>query len=249
MHLLEKSRLCPGGFYGGPFFDMLIFHGPNISRTAFGEKSAAPGATGEPPMNDFRMRFVRTNGPDARDAADILAIYAPFVRGSAVTFEYDVPSVEEFTRRVEGLAAVYPYLVCETDGKIVAYAYASRYMERAAYAWGVQVSVYAAPEARGRGVARSLYAGLFAMLEKLGYCNAYALITLPNDHSVRFHQSFGFVPAGLHHKCGYKLGAWHDVAWMEKNFGTYADTPEQPRPVGSLTEDFCAEIFSNTKRY
>lgn len=197
-------------------------------------------------MKDFQMRFVR---PDARDAAGILSIYAPFVRETAITFEYDVPSLEEFTRRVEGIAAVYPYLVCEKDGKIAAYAYASRYMERAAYAWGVLVSVYAVPEARGRGVARALYTGLFAMLEKLGYCNAYALITVPNDRSVRFHESFGFVPAGLHHKCGFKLGAWHNVAWMEKNFGAYADAPEPPRPVGSLSGDFCAEVFSSQKRY
>ena len=197
-------------------------------------------------MNDFQMRFVR---PDARDVADILAIYAPFVRETAVTFEYGVPSLEEFTLRVEGLSVEYPYLVCEMDGKIAAYAYASRYMERAAYAWGVQVSVYAAPGARGRGIARALYGSLFAMLEKLGYCNAYALITVPNDRSVRFHESFGFVPAGLHHKCGYKLGAWHDVAWMEKNFGAYADTPEQPLPVASLSRDFCAEVFSAPKRY
>lgn len=198
-------------------------------------------------MKDFVMRFVR---PDAADAADILAIYAPFVRNTAVTFEYDVPSAIDFIRRIETISSVYPYLVAESEGRVAAYAYASSYMERAAYAWGVQVSVYAAPEARGRGVARSLYECLFAMLETLGYCTAYAVIALPNDASVRFHESFAFVPAGTHHRSGYKLGTWHDVAWMEKCFGKYGAEPERPRPVTTLREDFYAALFSRyAKKY
>ncbi|SBW09701.1 GCN5-related N-acetyltransferase [uncultured delta proteobacterium] len=183
-------------------------------------------------MKDRAIRFVRPG--DARDAAGILAIYAPFVRDTPVTFEYTVPSIEEFTKRIEGIASVYPYLVCERDGEILAYAYASRHMERAAYAWDVQTSVYAAPDARGTGVARALYASLFRLLEELGYCNAYAVIAVPNPRSERFHASFGFVPAGVHHKSGYKGGAWHDVAWMEKTLAPHADTPVPPRPVTAL---------------
>ena len=117
-------------------------------------------------------------------------------------------------------------------------------MERAAYAWGVQVSVYAEPEARGSGAARALYNCLFAMLEELGFCTAYALITLPNERSVRFHESFGFVPAGVHHKAGYKLGTWLDVAWLEKCFGRYDAEPAAPRPVSALPQAFLEDIFS-----
>lgn len=193
-------------------------------------------------MKDHAIRLVRPG--DARDAAGILAIYAPFVRDTPVTFEYTAPSVEEFTERIHGIASVYPYLVCERDGEILAYAYASRHMERAAYAWDVQTSVYAAPEARGTGAARALYSGLFAMLAELGYCNAYAVITVPNPRSERFHASFGFVPAGVHHKSGYKGGVWHDVAWMEKNVGLHVENPLPPRPVGSLDTAACARPLS-----
>lgn len=192
-------------------------------------------------MDDSRIRFVR---PGERDAADILAVYAPFVRDTGVTFEYDVPSTDDFVRRIDGIASVYPYLVFERGGHVTAYAYPSKYMERAAYAWGVQVSVYAAPEERGSGAARALYNCLFAMLAELGYCTAYALITLPNERSVRFHSSFGFVPAGVHHKAGYKLGTWLDVAWMEKCFGRYDSEPAAPRPVADLAPEFSAGIFS-----
>lgn len=193
-------------------------------------------------MKEFAIRFVRPG--DAGDAAGILAVYAPFVRDTPVTFEYTVPSAEEFMKRIHGIGSVYPYLVCERDGDILAYAYASRHMERAAYAWDVQTSVYAAPEARGTGAARALYAGLFGLLEELGYCNAYAVITVPNPRSERFHASFGFVPAGVHHKSGYKGGAWHDVAWMEKPLAPHADMPAPPRSIGSLSPAVCARLLS-----
>ena len=192
-------------------------------------------------MKDRTIRLVR---PDANDAARILAIYAPFVRDTTVTFEYDVPSVAEFTRRIETIASMYPYLVSESEGRITAYAYASRHMERAAYSWDVQTSVYAAPEARGTGMAKALYACLFGFLAELGYCNAYAVITQPNPRSMRFHESFGFTPAGVHHASGYKLGAWHDVAWMEKRIAEHPGKLSLPRPVSGLDAAFCDHMFT-----
>lgn len=187
------------------------------------------------------IRFVQ---PGAADADGILAIYGPFIRETAVTFEYEVPETVDFARRIGSIMAKYPYLVHEEGGKILAYAYASLHMERAAFAWDVQTSVYAAPEARATGVARALYSGLFAMLAALGYCNAYAVITLPNPRSVRFHESFGFAQAGVHYKAGYKAGSWHDVGWMQKKLAEYPLEPEPPRPVSALDPALCERIFA-----
>ncbi len=191
---------------------------------------------------DTCIRFVR---PGEADAKGILAVYAPFVRDTAITFEYDVPSAGTFAERISGIAATYPYLVCERDGEVLAYAYAARHMERAAYAWDVQTSVYAAPEVQGTGMARALYAALFALLARLGYVNAYAIITLPNPKSIRFHESFGFGPAGVHHNAGYKGGAWHTITWMEKPLAPPAQDPVPPRPVAALAPDESRRIFAS----
>ena len=179
-------------------------------------------------MREYSIRSVRPGNTE--DAASVLAIYAPFVRDTPVTFEYEVPSLATFTQRIASIASVYPYLVCERDGLIAAYAYASRHMERAAYGWDVQTSVYAAPEAMGSGMARSLYNSLFDLLVACGYYNAYAIITLPNPRSIRFHERAGFVPAGVHHNTGYKAGVWHDVVWMEKTLAPHVVSPALPRP-------------------
>ena len=183
-------------------------------------------------MHEYSIRSVCLG--DAEDATGILAIYAPFVRDTPVTFEYEVPSLDMFTQRIKSIASSYPYLVCERKGVIVAYAYASRHMERAAYGWDVQTSVYAAPEVIGSGIARSVYAALFDLLIVCGYCNAYAIITLPNPRSVRFHERAGFVPAGVHHNTGYKAGVWHDVIWMEKILAPHSVSPVLPRSVSAL---------------
>ena len=192
-------------------------------------------------MRDYSLRFVRPD--DKEDAAAILAIYAPFVLDTPVTFECEAPSLDAFTRRIQNIALAYPYLVCERGGVIMAYAYASRHMERAAYGWDVQTSVYAAPDARGSGMARSLYGALFDLLTLCGYCNAYAIITLPNPRSVRFHEQAGFASAGIHHHTGYKAGAWHDVIWMEKTLASRAVPPAAPRAIAALDTQQCQEIL------
>ena len=178
------------------------------------------------------------------DASDILRIYTPFVQNTPVTFEYDVPRLEDFTHRIETVASVYPYLVCEHHGIVTAYAYASRHMERAAFGWDVQTSIYAEPEARGTAVPRTLYAALFDLLVELGYYNAYVIITLPNPRSVRFHEAAGFAQAGVHHKTGYKGGKWHDVVWMEKSLAPHCGAPTPPRPVSALDPDVCRDVFA-----
>ncbi len=171
-----------------------------------------------------------------QDAEGILAIYAPIVSETSISFELEPPRVEEMQRRIETTLAKLPWLVCEADGQIMGYAYASRHRERAAYQWSVDVSVYVAEAARGQGLGRKLYAPLLGILEDLGYCSALAGIALPNPASVGLHEAMAFKPIGIYRNIGYKLGAWRDVGWWQKQLMEYADSPEPPGHMASYTD-------------
>lgn len=162
---------------------------------------------------------------DARrsDVPAMLAIYAPFVEHTAVSFEYDVPTEAEFARRLEEHQAAFPWLVCEENGRVMGYAYAGRAFERAAYGWNAEISCYLAPELRGRGVGRRLYARIEEILTRLGYYKLFAVVTSANAPSVAFHRALGFRDAVCFRNVGYKQGGWYDVLWLEK---TLCDRPE-----------------------
>lgn len=165
---------------------------------------------------------------DARrsDVPAMLAIYAPFVEHTAVSFEYDVPTEAEFARRLEEHQAAFPWLVCEENGTVMGYAYAGRAFERAAYGWNAEISCYLAPELRGRGVGRRLYARIEEILTRLGYYKLFAVVTSANAPSVAFHRALGFRDAACFRNVGYKQGGWYDVLWLEK---TLCDRPEPQR--------------------
>jgi phosphinothricin acetyltransferase len=165
---------------------------------------------------------------EVADAKGILAIYAPIVRDTVISFEIEPPSLGEMQARIETTLTKLPWLVAESDGGIAGYAYASRHRERAAYQWSVDVSVYVAPDARRRGVGRGLYKPLLGILEDLGYYTALAGIALPNPASVALHESMSFRPIGVYHNVGYKHGAWRDVGWWQRGLGEYIDKPEPP---------------------
>ena len=158
------------------------------------------------------MRFA----DPARDAAGILAVYAPYIRETAVTFETEVPAPDAFTARVAGICADFPYLVLEVDGELAGYAYAHRQAERAAYAWNAELSIYLAGKWRGRGLGAPLYRLLERLLTMQGYVNLYGVITASNAGSIRLHEKLGYRQTGLHEKTGWKFGQWHDVAWLHK---------------------------------
>ncbi|MGI6180460.1 MAG: GNAT family N-acetyltransferase [Agathobaculum sp.] len=155
----------------------------------------------------------------ADDAAALLAVYAPYVAQTAVTFEYEIPSEAEFAARIARIGAEYPYLVCERAGSVLGYAYAHRHMERAAYGWNAELSIYLASWAQGRGVGTALYRALEVLLARQHVRNLYACITLPNEKSVRLHEKMGFSYLGAYHRSGWKNGSWHDVGWFEKRLG------------------------------
>lgn len=172
------------------------------------------------------MDRIRLAVPD--DADGICGIYAPIVRDTAISFELAPPTVANLQDRIEATGSVFPWLVCETGSGIAGYAYASRHRERAAYQWSVDVSVYVREDARGRGIARELYATLFGILDDLGYYAAFAGIALPNAPSVALHEAMGFEPVGVYREVGYKLGEWHDVGWWQRALRVRGPDPGPP---------------------
>ena len=150
------------------------------------------------------------------DAVALLAIYAPYVERTVVSFETQVPDVAEFAARIRRYASQWAWLVAEHDGRCLGYAYGSPHRERAAYRWSVETSAYVDPSAQRQGVGRALYLALFDVLGAKGYCNAFVAMTLPNDASVALHRSVGFEPVGVFRRVGWKFGAWHDVAWAQR---------------------------------
>jgi L-amino acid N-acyltransferase YncA len=148
------------------------------------------------------------------DAPAMLAIYRHYVEATAISFEEEVPSIEDYAARVGKYVAGWAGVVAEVDGRVTGYAYGSSHRERAAYRWSVETTVYVAPGAQRSGVGRRLYGALLPMLADAGYCNAYAGVALPNDASVALHRAVGFQPIGTFPRVGYKFERWHDVAWF-----------------------------------
>lgn len=154
------------------------------------------------------------------DVPQMLSIYAPYVLHSTATFEYDVPTLEEFYRRFDTFTRQYPWLLWEEDGEIEGYAYASPPYSRPAYAWCAEPTVYLRPECRGRGVGEKLYLALETILKKQGYQVIYALVCEENQASLRFHEKMGYEKRAFFPNCGYKLNRWMGLHWLEKRLCT-----------------------------
>lgn len=150
------------------------------------------------------------------DAADVAAIYRPVVEETPVSFETEAPSHDVMRNRIVATIPERPWLVCDLDGHVAGFAYASPHRSRDAYKWSVDSSIYVGKAFRRRGVARALYTALFGVLRVQGYVNVFAGITLPNPASVALHESMGFQSIGVYRQVGYKQGAWHDVAWWQR---------------------------------
>lgn len=182
---------------------------------------------------------IRTASPD--DAKELLDIYSYYVTDTAVSFEHEVPSVEDFRARIEKTLEKYPYLVALNDGKIVGYAYAGAFIPRAAYARCAELTVYIDKDFRRNGIGRMLYAELENILTKMGILNLYACIAIPDEEedeyltsgSIDFHECIGFVRVGIFRDCGYKFGRWYDMVWAEKLIGEHT---AEPAPVRTFKD-------------
>jgi L-amino acid N-acyltransferase YncA len=164
----------------------------------------------------------------AADATACAAVYAPYVTGTAITFETEPPSASEMATRIETARKAYAWLVLEHAGRVVGYAYGGRFHARPAYRWAAEVSVYLETGRRRTGGGRALYEALLSRLRERGFRIAIAGMTLPNEASVGLHEALGFEPVGTYRRIGYKLGRWHDVAWMQRRLLDDDDEPPEP---------------------
>ena len=164
------------------------------------------------------------------DVPAMLAIYAPYVLETTVTFEYAVPTLSEFEDRFSTVTEKLPWLVWEEKGVVLGYAYASLPFTRAAYAWCAEPSIYLRSDARGRGIGKRLYAALEAILLELGYVVSYAIITGENAPSLAFHYALGYRKCGELVNSGQKFGRWLDVYWLEKRLNSVETPRNSPIP-------------------
>lgn len=182
----------------------------------------------------IKLRPVRTE-----DAAALVEIYRPYVEVKTASLEYDTPTVEEFTRRIESISAEFPYIVCELDGEPVGYAYAHKFKERFGYRFCAELTVYVKEGCTGHRIGTRLYSALIELLGLMGYKNLYGVVTDPNPGSFALHKSFGFKETARVHKAGVKFGKWLDVVDFEKQIGTYDDLTdfrECPKVIGDIAE-------------
>lgn len=190
----------------------------------------------EEKMKKFKIRFVQEE-----DLPAIREIYGEYINTS-VTFEYALPSPEEFEARVKEIVREYPYLVWEEEGKILGYAYAHRHMSRAAYGWNAELSIYFSGTARSRGRGKIIYEKLMEVLKLQNVRNVYGCVTVPNPDSQRLHGKMGFQLLGIFPKTGYKAGKWHDIAWYGKEIGE-KQRPKAFIPVGKIEREMLEKIL------
>ncbi len=181
----------------------------------------------------------------AEDAASLLSIYSYYVSDTAVSFENEVPSLEEFRERIRTISSYYPYIVAQKDGRAVGYAYANSFKERAAYDWDVESTIYLERTMRRQGVGRMLLEKLEEILEAMNITNINACIASVDEEdeylsldSIRFHARMGYSKVGCFHSCGYKFSRWYDMVWMEKLIGEHREKQPAVIPFPQISNRF-----------
>lgn len=170
-----------------------------------------------------------------KDAPTLLEIYTPYVEQTAITFEYEVPTLEEFETRIRNTLSQYPYLVAEEASGILGYAYASPFKTRAAYAWSVETSIYVKSGIHKQGIGTALYQALERLLAQQHVCNLCACIAYPNPPSIAFHEKMGYRLIAHFTKSGFKQNAWYDMVWMEKELCPHTIPPAPFIPFSQFT--------------
>lgn len=190
--------------------------------------------------NHYNIRLITP-----ADAEAALKVYAPYVLHTANTFEYEIPSVDDFRTKIEKITAQYPWLICECDGEIIGYAYGSTHRDRAAYQWSPESTVYISDKYHRKGIARVLYNTLFALLKQQGYINVFASVLVTNVNSVEFHRAYGFEEIGLFKNIGYKLDEWHTNLWLQYTLQEHVIDPPVPIPITKMLNNEELKITIN----
>lgn len=192
-------------------------------------------------MNTAEIRMGEIN-----DARRVLEIYTPYVTDTALTLTSKVPTLEQVVQTMIDIKKHYPYLICCIDGEVVGFAYAHRLNAYEAYNWNAELCIYIDPKHQGRGIATALYTALFQLLKLQGYCNLYAVITMPNKASVALHRHFGFKEMAVLTQSGFKLGRWHDIMWMSMRIPSCHNPLEHgnPTPISKLNTNEITTILA-----
>lgn len=184
---------------------------------------------------------IRAATPD--DAGELLAIYTPYVTNTAISFECEAPELSEFQKRIENTLKRYPYLLAESAGEILGYAYTGPFVGRAAYDWAAETTIYLKTDKKKMGIGRALYEALEKVSRAQNILNLNACIGYPEaedeyltGNSVQFHAHMGYRMVGEFHKCGYKFGRWYNMVWMEKILGEHGERPEEVIPFPALAD-------------
>ena len=172
--------------------------------------------------------MVLIRAANVADAAAIAALYRPYVEETRASFEEAAPGAAEIARRIAGGEIAYPWLVAEIDAIVVGYSSSTAFRQRSAYRWAVETGVYVAPEVQRRGIARALGARLIDELSARGFVTAVAGITLPNGASIALHEALGYAQVGQIVGAGYKLGAWADIGYWQRDLAERCNPPTEP---------------------
>jgi len=176
------------------------------------------------------------------DISRILSLYSVYILETTYSFEYEVPSLTSFKERFSKVTDQFPWLICEVDGELAGYSYASATFGRIAYQWDADVTVYLDAKFHRKGIATALYSCLFEILARQGYYNLYAIITAINETSIHFHRTLGFTDIGTFHNTGFKMGRWLDVLWMEKHIRLIDGEPVPPTPYSRMDPNIVIDI-------
>ena len=177
------------------------------------------------------------------DAAEMLAIYEPYVRESAVTFECTVPALEDFRKRIRDISSAYPWLVCLSGETVIGYGYAHRHMQREAYQWNAELSVYIIRDHLRQGLGKTLVGALVEILRLQNVRTVVGGVTSANQNSEKLLDFLEFRKIGVFSSAGYKCGAWHDVAWFQKAIGAYDVDPQPFIPIREIAPDAVADVL------
>lgn len=177
------------------------------------------------------------------DLPAILEIYRPYVLETAISSEYEVPTLAAFTERFYNVTSLYPWLVAEYAGEIVGYTYSSRIFERAGYRWNAYISVYVKPSYHRYGFATALYKTILDVMAYQGFHHIFAVVVDVNPNSTAFHEALGFTPDGRFANASFKHDAWHDVTWYRKTIRPCDEPPREIIPFATLTEEELAPFL------
>ncbi len=176
------------------------------------------------------------------DSPALLNIYSQYI-DTPITFEYTLPTREEFAERIRTISQAYPYLVWEENGSIAGYAYGHKHKERETYQWNAELSIYLDRSHTSKGLGTKLYTALMEILKLQGVRTVYGFVTVPNEKSEGLHRSMGFCQSGLSRNTGYKCNAWHDVACFEKALAPYGSNPAPVLPIGKIPRERLEQIL------